>query len=51
MSVLEHQWRVMDMTAISLAMDNGLPVVIFNMNEPGNIRRVVMGEAVGTFIA
>jgi uridylate kinase len=50
MTVLENQWRVMDMTAISLAMDNHLPVVIFNMNTPGNIRKVVTGERVGTVI-
>ena len=40
----------MDATAISLCMDNKLPIVVFNLNEPGNIRRVVMGEAVGTTV-
>jgi uridylate kinase len=38
----------MDATAISLCMDNSLPIVVFNLLEPGNIRRVIMGDAVGT---
>ena len=37
----------MDATAISLCMDNKLPILVFNLKTPGNIRRVVMGEAVG----
>jgi len=50
MEVLERQLKVMDMTAISLAMDNQLPLVVFNLKEKGNIRKVVNGEAVGTTI-
>jgi uridylate kinase len=47
--VLEKQLRVMDASAISLCMDNNLPIIVFNMREPGNIRRVVLGETgVGT---
>jgi len=47
--VLERQLRVMDASAISLCMDNNLPIIVFNMREPGNIRRVVVGErGVGT---
>jgi uridylate kinase len=47
--VLERQLRVMDASAISLCMDNNLPIIVFNMREPGNIRRVVIGErGVGT---
>jgi uridylate kinase len=47
--VLEQQLRVMDASAISLCMDNNLPIVVFNMRETGNIKRVVAGEAgVGT---
>jgi len=42
--VLEKQLRVMDASAISLCMDNNLPIIVFNMREPGNIRRVVTGE-------
>jgi uridylate kinase len=50
MQVLERQLKVMDMTAISLAMDNHLPLAVFNLNAAGNIRRVVCGENVGTLI-
>jgi uridylate kinase len=50
LQVLERQLRVMDATAISLCMDNKLPIVVFNMREPGSIRRVVMGEPVGTTV-
>jgi uridylate kinase len=47
--VLEKQLKVMDASAISLCMDNNLPIIVFNMRQPGNIRRVVMGEVgVGT---
>lgn len=47
--VLEKQLRVMDASAISLCMDNNLPIVVFNMRVPGNIKRVVLGEiGVGT---
>jgi uridylate kinase len=48
-AVLEKQLKVMDASAISLCMDNNLPIVVFNMRQPGNISRVVMGETgVGT---
>ena len=50
LQVLEKQLKVMDATAISLCMDNKLPIVVFNLREPGNIRRVVLGEAVGTTV-
>ncbi len=50
MEVIEKQLRVMDMTAISLAMDNHLPLVVFNLKEQGNIKRVGCGEAIGTYI-
>ena len=50
MEVLERQLKVMDMTAISLAMDNQLPLMVFNLKDKGNIRRVVCGETVGTTI-
>ena len=47
--VLERELKVMDSSAISLCMDNNLPIIVFNMREQGNIKRVVMGEAgVGT---
>lgn len=51
MNVLEKQLKVMDMTAISLAMDNDLPLIVFNLKNKGNIKRVVTGEDVGTFIS
>jgi uridylate kinase len=50
MEVLERQLKVMDMTAISLAMDNNLPLMVFNLKDKGNIRKVVVGEDVGTTI-
>src|SRR5438874_2019612 len=46
--VLSQNLKVMDATAISLCMDNGMPIVVFNMNRPGNIKRVVLGERVGS---
>ena len=51
MGVLEKQLKVMDMTAISLAMDNNLPLVVFNLKTRGNIRQVVCGEKIGTRIS
>jgi uridylate kinase len=50
MDVLERQLKVMDMTAISLAMDNKLPLSVFDLNQARNIRKVVCGESVGTLI-
>jgi uridylate kinase len=50
LQVLQERLQVMDATAISLCMDNKLPIVVFNLRTPGNIRRVVMGEAVGTTV-
>jgi uridylate kinase len=50
LQVLEKQLKVMDATAISLCMDNKMPIVVFNLREVGNIRRVVLGEAVGTIV-
>ena len=50
LQVLERQLRVMDATAISLCMDNRLPIVVFNMRAAGSIRQVVMGEPVGTTV-
>jgi uridylate kinase len=48
--VLHQNLKVMDATAISLCMDNGMPIVIFNMHTPGNIRRAVLGEPVGSTV-
>jgi len=48
--VLELGLEVMDSTALTLCMDNALPIIIFDMNVPANIRRVVHGEAIGTTV-
>src|SRR5271154_4358839 len=48
--VLNQNLKVMDATAISLCMENGMPIVVFNMNQHGNIRRVVLGERVGSSV-
>jgi uridylate kinase len=48
--VLNNKLRVMDLTAITLAMERKIPLVVFNLKTPGNIARVVRGEAVGTKI-
>jgi len=50
LQVLEKGLKVMDATAISLCMDNKLPIVVFNLRTPGNLRRVIMGEPVGTVV-
>src|SRR6185369_5983618 len=48
--VLEQGLKVMDATAISLCMDNRLPIVVFNLRTPGNIKRAISGEPVGTLV-
>ena len=50
LQVIEQGLKVMDTTAISLCMDNGMPIVVFNLRNPGNIRRAVFGEAVGSLV-
>ncbi len=50
MEILRQGLKVMDLTAVSLCKDNNLPMVVFNMNQPGNIRRVVLGEKVGSLV-
>ena len=50
LEVLERQLKVMDSTAISLCMDNKLPIVVFNLRQAGNLRKVIMGEPVGTTV-
>jgi uridylate kinase len=51
LQVLERQLKVMDATAISLCMDNKLPIVVFNLRQAGNIKRVVLGEQIGTTVS
>jgi uridylate kinase len=50
LEVLQRQLKVMDATAISLAMDNDMPIVVFNLTKPGYFKRVVLGEPVGTLV-
>ncbi|NBX93507.1 MAG: UMP kinase [Proteobacteria bacterium] len=50
LDVLKNNLKVMDSTAISLCMDNQLPILIFNLNTAENFRRVVMGENIGTIV-
>ena len=50
LEVLNKGLKVMDATAVSLCMDNKLPMIIFDLTEPGNIRKVVLGESIGTTI-
>ena len=48
---LERRLAVMDSTAFSMCMDNHVPILVFDMNKPGNIRRAVMGEKIGTTVS
>jgi uridylate kinase len=50
LKVLEQGLKVMDATAISLCMDNKLPIIVFNLRTAGNLRRVIAGEPVGTIV-
>ncbi len=47
---ISKKLNVMDMTAFTLCMENNLPIVVFDMNRPGNLLRVVTGEKVGTLV-
>ncbi len=51
LEVLDQGLKVMDATAISLCMDNHLPIIVFSLRTPGNLRRVVLGEPVGSLVA
>ena len=51
MDVLKKGLKVMDATAVSLCMDNNLPIIVFNLGKTGNIKRVVLGDEVGTYIS
>jgi uridylate kinase len=50
LDVLQKNLKVMDATAISLCMDNNLPIIVFNLNVPGNIKKIVAGESLGTMV-
>jgi len=51
MDVLRQGLKVMDSTAISLCKDNNLPIIVFNLNESGNIKKVVLGEKIGSLVS
>lgn len=48
--VLKDNLKVMDSTAISMCMDNHLPIIVFDLTKPGNIKKVVLGEKIGTIV-
>jgi uridylate kinase len=48
---LDKNLKVMDMTAFTLCMENNLPIIVFDMNEPGNLSRVVQGDEIGTIVS
>ncbi|MGO2976905.1 MAG: UMP kinase [Leuconostoc mesenteroides] len=50
LDILQKDLKVMDSTASSLSMDNNMPLVVFNLNTPGNLKRAVLGEAIGTTV-
>jgi len=50
LDVLSRGLKVMDATAISMCMDNSLPIIVFNLNVPGNLKRVILGEKVGSLV-
>jgi uridylate kinase len=50
MDILNQGLKVMDLTAVSMCKDNNLPMIVFNLNHPGNIRRAVLGEKVGSLV-
>lgn len=50
LDVLSKSLKVMDATAISLCMDNNLPIIVFNLNQVGNLKRIISGEKVGTLV-
>jgi uridylate kinase len=48
--VLQHDLKVMDSTAIALCKDNNIPIMVFDLSVPGNIKRALMGESIGTIV-
>jgi uridylate kinase len=50
LEVIEKGLKVMDATAITLCMDNHLPIIVFNMRSPGHLRRTIMGEPIGSLV-
>jgi uridylate kinase len=50
LQVLERGLQVMDATAISLCMDNRMPIIVFNLRTPGHLKRAVLGERIGSLV-
>ena len=50
MEVIEKKLRVMDTTAVSLCMENRLPIIVFNLQTKGNLKRIILGEKLGTVV-
>jgi uridylate kinase len=50
LDVMKKDLKVMDMTAITLCRENKLPILVFNMNGPGNFQRLILGEPIGTTV-
>ncbi len=51
MDVISRDLKVMDATSITLCRDNHLPIIIFNITEPDNIKKVILGEKIGTIVS
>ncbi|MBN1479003.1 UMP kinase [candidate division KSB1 bacterium] len=51
MDVVQKRLKVMDTTAVTLCMENALPILVFKLNEPGNLKRVILGEKIGTKVS
>jgi len=51
MDVLKRGLKVMDLTAVTLCKDNNLPIIVFNLNQHGNLRKVVLGEKIGSLVS
>ena len=51
LDVLKRDLKVMDLTAVTLCRENHLPILVFNMNRPGNLKRLILGESVGTLVS
>jgi uridylate kinase len=49
--VLSRQLKVLDSTAITMCMDNGLPIIVFDLRTPGNLMKVILGEPIGTLVS
>lgn len=51
LEIVKRGLKVMDITAVTLCMDNQLPIIVFNLTQPGNLKRVILGENIGTTVS